>query len=109
MEDKFKTYLGYGFYITEKEVRELKERNRTLYQKFLSNPWATPLDQRGRPFCNYFFGLIWGCITPGYGIDVPTRRDYSHQDILKTLNQFKEFFPNQTVYIMKDYVLSCIY
>ena len=42
------------------------------------------------------------------GYKTKASRNYSHADLILMLNQFKEFFPNRPVYVIKDYILSCI-
>ena len=108
MSTHYCTRLGYGFFVSREDVEQLYLRGSdSLLKSFKENTFTHPLNSNSID-TPYFFGLLQGFVFPGHAIEVPTRRNYSHADLILMLNQFKEFFPNRPVYVIKDYILSCI-
>ena len=105
MSVSYTTRFGYGFQVSQKEVKQMTEEK---LQAFQESDYALSLNGWEPDTCNYFFGILQGFVDPGYMVEVPTRRNYNHEEFMEMLEEFKSYFPDRKEYVPRDYILACI-
>ena len=103
MNDDYITRLGYGYKVPFKKVYEL---NNQQHEAFINSHWTIIVN--GVEEADYFFGILQGFIKPGYIVEVPSRRNYSNEELNRMITEYKTYFPNEKDYICRDWILSCI-
>ena len=99
--------LGYGFMVHDDELEWMEERGMALYDSFVESDYAVRLDGYANP-SPYFFGLTIFSLDEGEAAAIPNVRSYDRQKYAEMVKQFKQFCPNRTTYLPKDYILFCI-
>ena len=105
MSVSYSSRLGYGFIVKRQEYRELPKEK---LEQFQESDYAFAIDGWDPDNSTYFFGLmIWRADPSGY-FRVPPVTPYSHEDLMKMIDEYKSFFPGKEPYMPHNYVLSCV-
>ena len=102
MSVNYRTRLGYGYRVPAEKVRALPAE---LHDKFLDSRWTIVVNGYDKK-ADYFFGIQQGFVDPGYMIEVPTRRNYTHRNMVEMVDEYKSYFPNEDNYLCHDWIIS---
>ena len=105
MSVHYSSRLGYGFIVQRQEYRELPEEK---FHEFQRSDYAFAIDGWDPDNSTYFFGLIIWHADPGEYFRVQPVTLYSHEDLMKMIDEYKSFFPGKEPYMPHNYVLSCV-
>ena len=107
MSVNYSAKLGYGFTVHADELEWMEERGVELYENFIDSEFTVRLNGYV-DYPDYFFGLIIFSLDEGEAASVPNVRTYDREKYAKMMKQFKQYCPNRTTYLPKDYVLFCV-
>ena len=82
-------------------------RNTVNFQKRNSD-YAFAIDGWNPDNSTYFFGLMIWHADPREYFMVPPVTPYSHEDLMKMIDEYKSLFPYKDSYMPDSYVLSCV-
>ena len=101
--------LIYGFMVDSYAAEELYNRDKDLYNEFISDDYTYCMDHYvDNPLENlYAFGLTEGWAEPGEMFKIPVIRGYNSKHFLDMMDLYKKYFPNQKDYVPHDY-MCCI-
>ena len=105
MSVHYSSELGYGFIVQRQEYRELSEEK---FHEFQRSAYAFAIDAWDPDNSTYFFGLMTLHADPSEYFRVPPVTPYSHEDLIKMIDEYKSFFPGKEPYMPHSYVLSCV-
>lgn len=101
----YSSRLGYGFIIQRQEYRALSKEK---FKQFQESSYAFAIDGWNPDNSTYFFGLMIWHADPSEYFMVPPVTPYPHEELMKMIDEYTSFFPNQKSYMPHNYVLSCI-
>ena len=102
MSVDYRTRLGYGYRVPAEKVKALTDEQ---HDNFVDSRWTIIVNDKE---ADYFFGIQQGFVDPGYMIEVPTRRNYTHRDMVEMVDEYRSYFPNEDSYLCRDWLISCI-
>ena len=105
MSVHYSSRLGYGFIVQRQEYREFPEEK---FNQFQESDYAFAIDGWDPDNSTYFFGLMIWHADPSEYFMVPPVTPYSHEDLMKMIDEYKSFFPDKDSYMPHNYVLSCV-
>lgn len=105
MSVHYSSRLGYGFIVQRQEYREFPEEK---FKRFQESDYAFAIDGWDPDNSTYFFGLIIWHADPSEYFMVRPVTPYPHGELMKMIDEYKSFFPNQKSYMPHNYVLSCV-
>ena len=104
MSVNYTAKYGYGYIVSAKDVEVMPQ---SIYDEFIDSVFTTALNSYDSDD-GFFFGLILHSAVPGYAIPIPSIDNYSHNDCVQMLKEFRAYFPNKSPMAIKHYLLNVL-
>lgn len=105
MSVDYRAIYGYGFLVSADDVAKIPDEK---IDDFMDNPFCLCVDNYVNSNFEYFFGLKLCSAEPGYAFALPAVDNYSHNDFIQMIREFKEYFPDKDAFTIKHYLINQI-
>lgn len=102
MSTEYSVHVGYGFIIPKEFINDnfLRIAEKSSFELIINYINEIP---------NIFFGIILKTLDEGTAFPIEVFPTYSHEELWKMLQEYKELCPGLNNYIPRIYVLYCMF